>query len=71
MELITEISEKTGMKWGSVMHAFFGNNIERINPLKKNLEQINNKQIFQRELDKAKEQEQQKNKIKKDQRVRS
>ena len=43
VEVITEISEKTGMKWGSVMHAFFGNNIERISNLKKNLEQINNK----------------------------
>jgi hypothetical protein len=40
VELISEISEKTGLKWNSVMHAFIGNNIEQINSLKRALERL-------------------------------
>lgn len=40
VELISEIADKTGLKWNAVMHAFIGNNIEKINSLKRALERI-------------------------------
>jgi len=54
VELISEISEKTGLKWNSVMHAFIGNNIEQINSLKRALERLQIKQKLEHEAEKAK-----------------